>query len=142
MSSRDIEGENPLYLPQAKIYDSSFAMSAGIRPAWEVPNPYRLPISLTVTRNDVVTWQGESSTELLHRTFDDLVEHLFRCYSLPDGALLSTGTGIVPGLDFTVRPGDQIRITIEGLMDLENTVMVVGAEATDRTSAAGGHTIA
>jgi len=130
MSSRDIEGENPLYLPQAKIYDSSFAMSAGIRPAWEVPNPYRLPISLTVTRNDVVTWQGESSTELLHRTFDDLVEHLFRCYSLPDGALLSTGTGIVPGLDFTVLPGDQIRITIEGLMDLENTVMVVGAETT------------
>ena len=128
MSSRDIEGENPLYLPQAKIYDSSFAMGAGIRPFWEIPDPYSLPISLTVTRNDVVAWQGESSTELLHRTFDDLAEHLFRCYTLPDGALLSTGTGIVPGLDFNVLPGDQIRIKIEGLMELENTVIVVGAE--------------
>lgn len=127
MSSRDIEGENPLYLPQAKIYDSSFAVGAGIRPAWEVPDPYHLPISLTVTRDDVVAWYGESSTELLHRTFDDLVEHLYRCYSLPHGAMLSTGTGIVPGLDFTALPGDRIRITIEGLMDLENTVMVVGA---------------
>ncbi len=126
MSSRSIEGANPLYLPQAKVYDGSFSLSSGIRPAWELPEVAALGIGMDVVRDGAVAWSGATGTDRLARTFADLVEHLYRCCSFPDGALLSTGTGIVPELDFTVLPGDEVRIRIDGVGTLCNPVMATG----------------
>lgn len=129
MSSRSIEGANPLYLPQAKVYDASFSLSAGIRPSWELPDVGALGIELDVVRDGAVVWSGSTSTDRLARTFTDLVEHLYRCCSFPDGALLSTGTGIVPELDFTVLPGDDVRIRIDGVGTLRNSVTATGTRS-------------
>ena len=127
MSSRIIEGENPLYLPQAKLYAGSCALASGIRPAAEVLDPYDLRIELTVTRGDVIAWQASTSTSALYRRLDDLVEWLFRAQSFPDGAILSTGTGLVPDMDFSVSPGDEVRIVIESVGTLTN-IVVEGTE--------------
>ena len=126
MSSRDIEGANPLYLPQAKVYDASFSMATRIRPAWELTDVSALDVEMSVERRGEVVWQGSTNTNRLARTFAELVEHLFRCYSLPDGALLSTGTGIVPELDFTTLPGDEIRIHVDQVGHLHNRVVETG----------------
>ena len=126
MSSREIEGANPLYLPQAKIYDRSFSMSTGIRPVWEVPEVLDLDVEMAVLRAGAVVWKGSTSTKRLARPLEDLVEHLFRCYSLPQGAVLCTGTGIVPELGFTTLPGDDVRIAIEGIGVLANPVVETG----------------
>ncbi|WP_202862984.1 fumarylacetoacetate hydrolase family protein [Ornithinimicrobium murale] len=132
MSSRSIEGENPLYLPQAKIYNGAFALSSGIRPAWELGGPAgldrQLMIKMDVTRDGVGVWRGETTTGSFTRRFAELVEHLFRCYTLPDGALLSTGTGIVPGLDFTTLPGDVVSIEIPEVGTLMNCVTTAGGQ--------------
>ena len=96
MSSRDIEGENPLYIPQAKTYAGSCAIAVGVRPVWEVRNVGRLSIRLTVQRDGAVAFAGETSTANLHRPLLDLVDHLIRAIDFPGGAVLSTGTGIVP----------------------------------------------
>lgn len=122
VSSRDIEGANPLYLPQAKIYDGSCAVAARVRPAWEVPDPGSLGIRLTVHRDGTAILDDRTSTSRLHRRLDDLVAHLRRALALPDGAVLATGTGIVPGLDVTLRPGDLVRITIDEVGTLTNPV--------------------
>jgi len=129
MSSRDIEGANPLYLPQAKVYDSSFAMATGICPAWELTDVSALDIEMVIVRDDVVVWGGATHTGRLKRKFAELIEHLFRCYSLPHGVLLSTGTGIVPELGFTTQPGDVVRICIDGVGRLSNPVIETGAMA-------------
>lgn len=139
VSSRDIEGANPLYLPQAKIYDGSCALAALVRPAWEVPDPRDLGIRLVVRRDDRTLLDECTSTARLHRGLDDLVEHLHRALALPDGAVLSTGTGIVPGLDLTLRPGDLVEITIDEVGTLTNPVALAGsidwlAAATDDAS--------
>lgn len=130
MSSRSIEGENPLYLPQAKVYDRAFALSSGIRPAWELGGPdgpdRDLGIEMEVVREGTVAWRGETSTGLFNRGLGELVEHLFRCYTLPAGALLSTGTGIVPEIEFTTLPGDVVRIQIQEVGTLVNPVTQVG----------------
>ncbi|MCO6005488.1 fumarylacetoacetate hydrolase family protein [Actinoallomurus purpureus] len=123
MSSRTIEGENPLYLPQAKIYLGGCAAGPGIRPAWEVPDPYALDIELTIRRAGAVTWTGTASTEQLHRRLDDLVGYLFRADAFPDGALLATGTCLVPDLPFTLAAGDEIAITIAEVGTLTSTVV-------------------
>ncbi|MFG1609465.1 fumarylacetoacetate hydrolase family protein [Actinoplanes sp. NPDC049265] len=123
VSSRTIEGENPLYLPQAKIYAGSCALGPGIRPAWEVPSPYELTISASVRRGPDEVWSASTSTKLLHRRLDDLVSYLFRQYDLPDGAILSTGTGIVPSLDFTLTAGDSVAITVSEVGTLTNPVV-------------------
>jgi 2-dehydro-3-deoxy-D-arabinonate dehydratase len=120
VSSRDIEGANPLYLPQAKIYDGSCAIGAMVRPAWEVPDAQALGIRLVVRREDRTLVDERTSTARMHRRLDDLVEHLFRALTLPDGAVLATGTGIVPDLDFTLRPGDDVEITIDEIGTLSN----------------------
>lgn len=122
VSSRDIEGANPLYLPQAKIYDGSCALAAAVRPAWEVPSPEALEIRLVVRRNGAVVMEDVTSTKRMHRRLDDLVEHLGRALALPDGAVLATGTGIVPDLEFTLRPGDEVEISIEEVGVLRNPV--------------------
>jgi len=127
MSSRSIEGLNPLYLPQAKIYDGAFALSSGIRPAWELEDgPLDLAIEMDIVRDGSVAWRGTTSTKHIVRNLTDLVEHLFRCYTLPQGALLSTGTGIVPQLDVTTVPGDEVRIRIAGVGDLTNPIGMTG----------------
>ncbi|MGY0056290.1 fumarylacetoacetate hydrolase family protein [Streptomyces sp. LZ34] len=128
VSSRSIEGENPLYLPQAKIYAGSAAVSSGIVPAWEVEAPDALGISLVVWRDGEAAYRGTTSTAAFHRTPGGLVDHLWRSQPFPDGAVLSTGTGIVPALDFTLSAGDVVEISIDGVGTLRNPVRARQAE--------------
>ncbi len=123
MSSRSIEGENPLYLPQAKIYAGSCALGPGIRPAWEVPDPYALTITCTITRDGETAWSGDASTKSLHRRLDELGAYLFRELDFPDGVVLSTGTSLVPDLPFTLQPDDVISVDITEVGTLVNTVV-------------------
>jgi 2-dehydro-3-deoxy-D-arabinonate dehydratase len=129
VSSRSIEGENPLYLPQAKIYSGSCALGPGIVPVWAVPDPNGLGISVRVQRNGACAWSGETSTAAMHRAFAELVEHLFRSAVFPHGAVLSTGTGLVPDLDFSLVPGDEVIIEIDGVGRLRNPVRPATADA-------------
>ncbi len=123
MSSRTIEGQNPLYLPQAKIYLGGCAVGPWIRPAWEIPDPYDLTIELTITRDGQVAWQGRSSTSGLRRRIPELASYLFREDDFPAGAILSTGTSLVPDLPFTLQPADQVTIGISGIGELTNPVV-------------------
>lgn len=121
MSSRDIEGENPLYLPQAKSYDGS----AAIGPCLYVPEDTISPdslIQITIHRNLTPVFSGEISINRMKRTQAELAHYLFQELSFPYGTYLMTGTGIVPPDDFTLRSGDVIKITIEPIGTLENTV--------------------
>ncbi len=123
VSSRSIEGENPLYLPQAKIYLGSCAVGPAIRPAWEVPDPYALGITLTIHRDGSTVWSGETNTDQLHRRLDELVGYLGHADAFPDGAVLSTGTCLVPGLPFSLRAGDEVEIEIDEIGVLRNPVV-------------------
>nr|WP_246400954.1 fumarylacetoacetate hydrolase family protein [Jiangella mangrovi] len=128
VSSRTIEGENPLYLPQAKSYLGACAVGPGIRPAWEVADPYALPVSMSIKRSGAVDWTGTASTVQLRRRFDELVSFLLRADVFPDGAVLTTGTCLVPAAPWTLRPGDVVRISVDGVGALANPV-VEGLEA-------------
>lgn len=121
MSSRDIEGENPLYLPQAKLYDGSCALGPGVLLATE-PLPASAAICIEILRQDKLAFTGRTTLQELKREPRELVEYLFRDNSFPDGVFLMTGTGIVPGDEFTLASGDRIRITIDGIGTLENRV--------------------
>jgi 2-dehydro-3-deoxy-D-arabinonate dehydratase len=121
MSSRDIEGENPLYLPQAKLYDGSCALGPCILLS-EEPMPKHTAISIQIERKGTVEFSGTTTLTELKRDPKELVEFLFRDNSFPQGAFLMTGTGIVPGDDFTLAHGDIVRISIDGIGTLENTV--------------------
>ena len=134
VSSRDIEGENPLYLPQAKVYAGSCALATGIRPAWEVPDWSRLDVSVAVVRDGATVFEGTTSTARMRRTVDELVECLFRAQDFPAGAVLSTGTGLVPDLEFTLRPGDVVDVVVEEVGTLSNPVTTV-AEVRGRAAA-------
>ncbi|WP_222839828.1 MULTISPECIES: fumarylacetoacetate hydrolase family protein [unclassified Rhodococcus (in: high G+C Gram-positive bacteria)] len=123
VSSRTIEGENPLYLPQAKMYLGGCAVGPGITPAWTIEDPHRLSIEATVIRNGETVWSGTASTEELHRTVTDLVDWLHRAEAFPHGVVLSTGTCLVPDLPFSIGSGDQVEISIEGLGTLANPVV-------------------
>lgn len=121
MSSRDIEGENPLYLPQAKSYDKA----AAIGPCLYVPNGVINPdtqISIEIVRGGNGVFAGDISINRIKRGLDELVGYLFREMSFPSGAYLMTGTGIVPDNDFTLLSGDVVNITIEGIGTLSNEV--------------------
>ncbi len=120
MSSRDIEGENPLYLPQAKTYNGSCAVGPGIEIA-EASTLTDLMIQLEITRGGTVVFTGETSTHNIKRSLEELVDYLCRELDFPHGAFLMTGTGIVPPDDFTLATGDVIRVTI-GTRTLENRV--------------------
>ncbi len=124
VSSRAIEGQNPLYLPQAKTYVGCCALGPAIALAWEVPDALALTIRLTITRDGAVVYTDEVSTNRLHRTFADLIDYLGRDNAFPHGAILLTGTGIIPPDDFTLHPRDTVQIAIDGLglAPLENTV--------------------
>jgi len=123
VSSRSIEGENPLYLPQAKIYDGSCALGPSIVVAES--NPPAFPISMEVVRQGSVVFYGEASTEGMKRSFEELVSCLGRALHFPAGVVLLTGTGIVPDPPFTLQAGDVVRIEIDGLGLLENPVIEV-----------------
>ncbi len=123
MSSRSIEGENPLYLPQAKIYLGGCALGPSVRPGWEVPDPYALTIEMTIRRGGTAAWDGRTSTSALRRRLDELAGFLFREDEFPAGAVLSTGTCLVPDLPFTLQAGDVISIRISGIGELVNHVV-------------------
>ncbi|HYW90456.1 MAG TPA: fumarylacetoacetate hydrolase family protein [Chloroflexota bacterium] len=123
VSSRTIEGENPLYLPQAKVYDGSCALGPGIVPAWQVADPYVLGIRMRISRNGARHWQGETSMREFARRLDDLVMYLFREDEFPDGVILCTGTALVPDSPFTLEAGDSVEIDIDGLGTLRNAVV-------------------
>jgi 2-dehydro-3-deoxy-D-arabinonate dehydratase len=124
MSSRSLEGENPLYLPQAKVFAGAAALATGIRPAWEVPDATSLAISLVVRRGGTNAFAGETSTAQLARPLEQLVDYLCRASYFPDGAALATGTGIVPELDFRLQPGDVVEIDVEEVGRLVNRVEI------------------
>lgn len=120
MSSRDIEGENPLYLPQAKIYDGA----CGLGPAIVLAHPDELrdlAIDLRISRDGAEVFHGTTRTSAMKRTFEELARALHAELSLPQGAFLMTGTGIVPPDDFTLAVGDRVRIDV-GALSLENRV--------------------
>lgn len=123
VSSRSIEGENPLYLPQAKVYAGCCALGPGITPAWEVSDPYNFAIHLSIERKGQVHWKGETSTRELKRRFDELVSYLFLENDFPDGVFLCTGTALVPESPFTLEPGDVVQISIDRLGTLRNPVV-------------------
>lgn len=124
MSSRDIEGENPLYLPQAKVYTASCALGQGLllQPAQEW---LQTTIRIQIERGGRTAFEGAISTSRIKRAMRELVEYLGRSTTFPDGAVLLTGTGIVPPNDFTLAVGDVITITIDGVSTLQNRVKVV-----------------
>lgn len=122
LSSRSIEGENPLYLPQAKVYLGGCALGPSIRPAWEVADPYRLGIRMAIRRGGVVEWAGAARTGWLHRRLDQLVAALLTADEFPDGVVLSTGTCLVPELPFTLAEGDRVEIEIDEIGTLRTQV--------------------
>jgi 2-dehydro-3-deoxy-D-arabinonate dehydratase len=121
MSSRDIEGENPLYLPQAKVYDRSTGLGPCLLVTRE-PLPATTTIAIEIRRDGAAAFTGSTQISQIKRKFPELAEFLFRDNSFPRGAYLMTGTGIVPPDAFTLRSGDEIRITIEPIGTLVNTV--------------------
>jgi 2-dehydro-3-deoxy-D-arabinonate dehydratase len=123
VSSRSIEGENPLYLPQAKMFDKAAGIGPHIALAWEIDDPSNLPIRLDIRRNGEVAFHGESGTHQMHRTFDDLKRYLFTHNTFAHGVFLMTGTGIVPPSEFTLEDGDIVEITIDGIGTLVNPVV-------------------
>ncbi len=121
MSSRSIEGENPLYLPQAKTYDGAAAIGPCIY-ITDGPLPGNTAIQMSIMRGGSVVFAGSVDINQIVRKFEDLVSFLYRECSFPYGSLVMTGTGIVPGNEFTLQQGDEIRITIEPIGTLSNIV--------------------
>ncbi len=122
VSSRDIEGENPLYLPQAKIYHGSCAVGPVVTLARAMPRPEEVTIRLVVRRGSKIAYDGSTSLTAMARTPEGLVDWLGRENHFPNGVLLMTGTGIVPPDDFTLNTGDVVEITITGIGTLSNPV--------------------
>jgi 2-dehydro-3-deoxy-D-arabinonate dehydratase len=120
VSSRSIEGENPLYLPQAKIYTGACALGAGLQlaPAQSLTD---LPIEVEIWRGGALGFKGATATRQMNRPLQELVTYLTRELDFPRGVFVMTGTGVVPGDDFTLKAGDQVRITV-GVVTLENEV--------------------
>ncbi|KWX67927.1 fumarylacetoacetate hydrolase family protein [Mycobacterium sp. NAZ190054] len=124
LSSRSIEAENPLYIPQAKIYAGSCAVGPWIRPIWEVESLDDLAITLTITHGEATRWTGEASTGQLKRTPAELAACLFSSDDFPEGAIVSTGTCLVPELPFTLESGDVVSVSLGTVGVLSNTVAV------------------
>jgi len=121
MSSRSIEGENPLYLPQAKTYDGCAALG----PCVYITNaqfPQNTLIRIKIRRNDIIVFEGDIGINQIKRGFEELVSFLYRECTFPNGSFLMTGTGIVPGSEFTLQSGDEISITIDHIGTLINEV--------------------
>jgi 2-dehydro-3-deoxy-D-arabinonate dehydratase len=125
MSSREIEGANLLYLPQAKIYSRSCALGPCLVLGFTEAEARDWTIELDIMRDQTHVFQGQTRVGRIRRSFAELSAFLFRCQSFPGGAVLLTGTGIVPPNDFSLTPGDQVRITISGIGTLVNPVVQV-----------------
>ncbi len=123
MSSRDIEGENPLYLPQAKVYFQCCGLGPCVTLANAMPPIGEVEIRITISRSDIDVFAGETNLRQMARTFDELIDYLGRDNTFPNGVFLLTGTGIVPADDFTLRKGDRIEISIDGIGTLVNHVV-------------------
>ena len=123
VSSRDIEGENPLYLPQAKVYNQSCAIGPWITLASAMPGRSSIGIRMAILRGGELVFEGSTSIGEMARSFEDLVEHLARDNTFRDGVCLLTGTGIVPDPSFTLKPGDTVDIAIDGIGTLVNSVV-------------------
>ena len=121
VSSRDIEGENPLYLPQAKVYDGSCALGPGLY-VTSAPLPPETVIALRITRAHTIVFEGQTTLSNMRRRPEELVEFLYRETSFPTGCILLTGTGIIPPDEFTLQSGDLVEITIEPIGTLSNVV--------------------
>ncbi len=124
MSSREIEGENPLYLPQAKLYSRCCALGPFVRLAKDF-DPLDQAVECVVERDGKQIFRGETHTSSIHRPLGDLMSYLGRCNSFPKGVFVMTGTGIVPPDAFSLQQGDTIEITFEGLGTLRNPVIEV-----------------
>jgi 2-dehydro-3-deoxy-D-arabinonate dehydratase len=122
MSSRSIEGENPLYLPQAKTYEQSAGIGPGMLVADKPLSP-NSEIRMSIFRNNESAFFGQTRISAINRTFEDMVAYLYRELAFPVGAYLMTGTGIVPPREFTLEPGDRIEIEIAGVGKLVQTVV-------------------
>ena len=124
MSSRSIEGENPLYLPQAKVYNKSFSLGPCIISSEDI-DPQNLKVGLKITRKNNVVFEGDSNTSAMKRNVSELVDWLQRSNDLPELAVLMTGTGIIPPQDFTLKQNDIVEIYIEKIGILRNTISLV-----------------
>jgi len=131
MTARTIEGENPLYLPQAKSYLGSTSLGPDITLAWLAPSAADMTIHAEIKRGSEIVWQADAALSGLNRTLPDLVNYLFRCQTFPDGVILSTGTGIIPPLEFITKEGDVISIMVNGLGVLSNPVVTISADVNE-----------
>jgi 2-dehydro-3-deoxy-D-arabinonate dehydratase len=125
MSSRDIEGENLLYLPQAKIYHRSCAIGPCIVVGSTEEVARTWTITLQIYRGGGIVFEGQAAVNQIKRRFEELVSYLYHSQIFPHGAVLLTGTGVVPGEGFTLKPDDRVRIEVNGIGVLENTVIIV-----------------
>jgi 2-dehydro-3-deoxy-D-arabinonate dehydratase len=125
MSSRDIEGENLLYLPQAKTYNRSCALGPWITLGTPEPAAREWKIKIEIHRSGQSVFGGETSVGQIKRSFEELSRFLFRCQVFPHGAVLLTGTGIVPPDTFTLHERDVIKIEITGIGSIQNPVSIV-----------------
>jgi 2-dehydro-3-deoxy-D-arabinonate dehydratase len=123
MSSRDIEGDNPLYLPQAKVYNQCCGLGPCIALVDGMPPRSQIGIRLEILRGGSTVFEGQTSVAQMARTFEDLISWLARDNSFPHGVLLLTGTGIVPESDFTLQAGDEVLISVDGIGVLRNSIV-------------------
>jgi 2-dehydro-3-deoxy-D-arabinonate dehydratase len=125
VSAWDIERENALYLTQSKVYDCCCALGPVIVSVEDIPDPYKLQMTCTVTRAGKVLYHGEVNTAKLHRRLETLVEYLTRANCVPAGTVVMTGTGIIVPQDAALAPGDVVTIAVPEIGDLTNTVVIL-----------------
>lgn len=125
VTARSIEGENPLYLSQAKIYRGSTALGPYITPIWEIEDHSKIQIDARIERGKENIWEASTSFGQLRRTFEELIGFLFRCQDFPEGVILSTGTGIIPPDHVHLQQGDVVTMSATHLGTLENRVQLM-----------------
>jgi 2-dehydro-3-deoxy-D-arabinonate dehydratase len=125
VSAWDIERENPLYLPQSKVYSACCALGPVMLTADQMDDPYNLEITCTIKRGEKTIFSGRTSTSQLHRKLETLIEYLYRANPIPSGSVLCTGTGIIVKEDCALRPGDICSVSIAGIGELSNPCAIV-----------------
>lgn len=125
VSAWDIERENPLYLPQSKVYTACCALGPHIVTPDELGDPYKLDMTCTITRGGTTVFSGSVSTAKLGRKIETLIEYLYRANAVPSGSVLLTGTGIIVKEDAALQPGDVCTISVTGIGELSNTAVIV-----------------
>lgn len=133
VSSRTIEGENPLYLPQAKVYSRSCSLGPGVVPVWDAPRG-PLGVAVTIERAGRTVYEDSTTTASMARSFEELAAWLYAGLDFPDGAVLLTGTGLVPPADVTLLEGDVVTVAVDGVGRLTNPVVRVGRQPAVRSA--------